>query len=234
VYLDLSGVLDRASRRPVVAAGLPAVIALPVAASGGQAGAWEVLSGYVAACLGFVFLLLLVFGRRKDASLAAGQTLFGVLLVGLGAAALLLLAALPAGLAWVAGLAVLVAAVEAGPALGHALARRFERRGKHAPPRAAESGGAIGVLGATLLLALVALVLAFLAAPPFTWVVVALVALTVLVAGTVSDEFGRAVSEEASGPDGWLGRGHLFRAADGLLVAAPATYVLARSLVPLL
>lgn len=234
--VDASLLLGRAGARPVLLAALLPGLVLPVVAAMDPAEGWARAPVTFAGALVLGFALLIVFGRRRGAVAGLGATMAVSLLVGLGAASLVLLRALPDGFRWVVALAVLVLAADgAGPLL--ALTRRGSA-GVGAGEDPAEQDLAVpldavlpGLLAVVVLGGLVLYVLA----PPLTWMVVALLGAVALIAALGGDYLQRALTLEAGVRVGTgsvrLGRGGIFALVDAILIAAPAAYVVARSAV---
>jgi sulfur-carrier protein len=215
VLLDAVEVLAAAAGRPVLlAAALPAV-GLPLAVVFRPDSGWEHVPGWVAASFLLASALMLAFGRRRNVAAGLGATLTAGLLVGLGAAGLLLLRALPSGFRWVLALLVLVAAAD--------LAAGLAGRLLGIQPVLGAVVGAAGA-GAVTTLAL---------RPPLDAVAGLMLAITAVVAAVGGGEAHRALARE-SGRDpeqpGLLpGGGGPLGLADGVLLAAPVAYLVARA-----
>lgn len=236
VLLDLSVLVAGAGARPVIPVALvpglvlPAMVAADVSASP-DAG-WDRIPGAFAVAFLLGFVLVLVFGRRGGAVAGLGATAMVSLLVGLGACGLLLLRGLPDGFRWILGLAVLtVAADVAGPAV-----RRFRQRSYDEDPGLLldhSTAPLEGVMPALVAAALTGGALVVLLAPPLSGLIMVMLVLIAVVAALGGAFLQRTLSAEAGtdpdDPGGRLGEGVLVGAVDALMLAAPAAYVLARS-----
>jgi hypothetical protein len=230
--VDLGGLFARAGARPVlVAAAIPAV-GLPVAVALDPETAWDRLPAFVAAGFLAAVLLVLVFGRRRTVTAGLGATMAVALLVGLGAACLLLLLALPDGLRWVLGVGVVVAAADVSAAVPLRVLddRRARADAFGDPPDSA--GWLLGLLPLVAVAAAVALVTLALD-PPLALRSAALLGLVALVAAVGGAQVHRSLAAEAGvalvDDRVRLGGGLVFSVVDAALLAAPAAYVLARS-----
>jgi hypothetical protein len=228
--LDAVRLFGRAGARPVLPAAAIPGVALPVLAAlepAQSAASWGRIGEVFAVAVLAGFALVLVFGRRRRVVVGLGAAFAAGLLVGLGAASIVLLYALPGGLTWLLALLALAVAADAtGPVVAAIEARR--------------GGGATEVtqLGsAPLLVTLVVLVvlttvLALGLDPPLTpWLAVILGA-AVAVAALGGEHLRRALVVEARrAPAGMFGAGAVLGAVDALLLSAPVAYVLARAVV---
>lgn len=216
LLLDFAGVLSSAGPRPVVLAAAVPGVALPAVVVARPGAGWEVVPDAVAGGVIAAFVMLLVFGRRRDVTGALGATLLVGLVVGLGATGLLLLRALPDGTRWVLGVVLAVAAVDTAR---QAAATR-------AQPRAAAA--------VTVAVALVAGGILLVAAnPPFVLASAAGVAAVALLAAAAAGLLREAVDDAvasvvADGGTRRAGEGIVTSVALPVLLAAPSAYALAR------
>lgn len=242
VLVDLSLLLAGAGARPVIPVALipglvlPAMVAADVAVD--PAAGWDRIPGAFAVAVIVAFVLVLAFGRRDGAVAGLAATATVSLLVGLGATSLLLLRGLPDGRVWMAVLlALLIAADAAGPLLRWFQGRRSDGLGRDPgqddvglPPRTLPLAG---VLPGLVAVAVVVGVLLAVLEPPFGGVVLSLLAAVAVVSALGGGYLHRALAVEAgTGPgigETRLGEGLLFGILDGALIAAPAAYVLVRS-----
>lgn len=216
--VDFTTVLASAGPRPVVlAAAVPGVV-LPAAVHVRPAWGWTTVPDVVAGGVLIAFVAVLVFGRRRDVTVALGATALAGLVIGLGATGLLLLRSLPQGSRWVLGLLVVVAAVQTARRAG---ATRL-------PPRAVAAWTVVAALLAGGALVVVV-------APPFTFslasgmAAVALLAVAAagLLGEAVDDAIASATIDRGNRPPP-AGAGVLTVAALPMLLAAPAAYAFAR------
>jgi len=219
--LDLASLLGRSAPRPVLPmAALPSVI-LPIVLARDPRAGWEELAGWYAVALLVGFLLVLLTRRRSGLVDGLGATCLLALVIGLGAAGLILSRAFPAvGFRLVAVLGVLVAAADLAAPLA---------RSAHAPtivvalaPLAGAAAAAVGVgaLGVDGL-------------PPD---VIALVAACAIAGVVLGDALTGSLQADAAEVAGLadprrFGGGAMFAALDAVLLAAPAAYVAARATV---
>lgn len=110
---QLSEALDATGPRPVVAAAAVAGLGAPLRVVLDRRAGLDAIPGLVAAMLLTGFLVVMIAGRRQDVARTMSGTLLAGLLVGLGAAGLLLLRASAAGARWTVGLLLLVVLPEA-------------------------------------------------------------------------------------------------------------------------
>lgn len=229
--VDLGGLLARAGVRPVLLAAAVPAVGLPVAIAVEPEAGWERLPAFVTVGFLTAVVLVLVFGRRRHVTAGLGATMVSALVVGLGAASLLLLAALPDGVRWVVGVGVVVAAADIGAAVS---LRLLDRTGDADEPLAPREGGRwLPGLTPLLAVALAVVVVAVVLDPPLaprTAAVLGLIGLVAAVGGTqvhrsLAVEAGVAVVDDRLR----LGGGLVFSVVDAALLAAPAAYVLARS-----
>jgi len=219
--LDLASLLGRSAPRPVLPMALLPSVILPIVLARDPRAGWEELAGWYAVALLVGFLLVLVTRRRSGLVDGLGATCLLTLVIGLGAAGLILSRAFPAvGFRLVAILGVLVAAADlAGPLA----------RSAHAPtivvalaPLAGAAVAAVGVgaLGVDGL-------------PPDVIALVAACAIAGVVLGDALTGSLQADAEGVAGPADprRFGGGAMFAALDAVLIAAPAAYVAARATV---
>jgi hypothetical protein len=234
--LDAALLFGRAGAKAVLpVAAIPGLV-LPVLAAlsqGDEGVGWHRVGEVFALAVMGGFALVLVFGRRRGVVAGLGVAFASGLLVGLGAASLVLLEALGAGLRWVLALAALAASADVAAAAATALQER--RRGETVP----DSGetphtlppGVAPLLATIAAVAVVALVLVFVLEPPFAPWVAAVLAAAVAVAALGGEHLRRMLTVEAGleeRPSG-LGTGSVLGAVDALLLSAPVAYVLARA-----
>lgn len=215
---DFSGLLARAGPRPVTLAAAVPGIGLPAAVAVRPETGWTAVPDFAAAGVLAAFVIVLVFGRRRDVTAALGGSALAGLVVGLGATGLLLLRALPDGFRWVLGVLAVVAAVD--------VARQSAASRMRAPAAGA----------ATVAAALVASgLLAAVADPPFSLATAAGVAAVALLAVAAAVVLHEAVDDavanatvDATRPRPSRRGGVLVFAALPALLAAPAAYAIAR------
>lgn len=225
VTLDAAGLLARVAARPILPAALVPAAGLPAAVALQPQSGWDLVPAFAAGGFLATFLFALLFGRRRGIVQGAGTTMLVGLVVGLGAASLLLLRGLPDGFRWVLAFAVVVLAADLGSALWEQVRRG--RRGSRAAPDRGLGGAVAGALlaGVGVLVVL---------RPPLAAPVAGLLTLVALTAAVGAADLQRALladGETAPPAPPRLGDGMLFGIADGMLFAAPAVYVLARSAV---
>ena len=220
VLLDLGELLAKAAARPVMLAAAAPGLGLPVAVAVAPEAGLALLPAAVAAMVIAAFGIVLRFRSRPVARL--GATGVAGLLVGLGASGLVLLRAMPSGVRWMVGLVLLVVVADAA---GAAL-----RRWAVVPSVWLE-------FGVPLVAVVVAAVGVWqLVDPPFQLVTAmrfGLVALVASVCGTrlelsLGDEAGIRLAAPSPARAPRLGQGRVLAMLDGLLLAAPAAYLLAR------
>lgn len=235
--LDLSLLLASSGAKPVLpVAAIPGLL-LPLAVAGADPLAgWEALPGFFAVALLAAFALILVFGRRTSVVAGLGATVAAGLVVGLGAASLLLLRGLAEGFRWVLALAVLVLAAEVAGPLARAVRSRADwDPGDDVEELPGELGTAPleGIGPALLAVAVGASALTVWLAPPVGLLAAALLAVIALVATLGGAYLQHALATEAGvdtdHPGARPGEGLLLGAAGALLLGAPAVYILARS-----
>lgn len=223
--VDLTGVLSRAAARPILPAALIPAVGLPVTVGVRPDLGWDLVPLFVAAGFVVTFLFALLFGRRRGIVQGAGTTVLAGLIVGLGAASLVLLRGLPGGFRWVLAFGLIAAAADLG---GPVVAAVQARRGGGHP---AEGGLAAGVVAAVLTAAVLLVALR----PTLSLPVTALLALIALTATLGAADLHRGLVAEADleapldRPR--LGDGVVFGLLDGVLIGAPIAYILARSAV---
>lgn len=237
VLVDLGLLLTAAGARPVLPVAfvpglvLPAMVATDVA---GDAGAgWDRLPGVFAVAFLLGFVLVLVFGRRGGAVMGLAATAMLSLLVGLGASGAILLRGLPNGFAWTFALLVLVVAADvAAPSV-----RLVRRRIASDEDAYLRDEGAddplLGVVPAVVAVALAATGLGLFFGAPLRPLVLVLLGLVAVVAALGGSYLRRALSAESgvdiASPEPRIGDGLVLGALDAMIIAAPAAYVLARS-----
>lgn len=234
--VDVCLLLARAGARPVLpVAFLPGVVlpaAIAAAALDDPVLGWDMVPGVFAAAVLAGFTLVLLFGRRDGAVAGLGATFTASLLVGLGAAALPLLRALPDGTEWVLSLLVLASAADlAGPA-----ARRLRRRrqGDDDAALAQSPTSALldGVVPAVGLVAVAGVALTVVFASTLQPSTTAMLGMVAVVGALGGGYLQRVLTVEAgAGADGTarLGSAVVLGVVDAVLLGAPAAYVLARS-----
>lgn len=234
VLADLAARLSRPGPRPITLAAAVPGVALPATIALRPETGWTAVPDFAVGGVLAAFLVALVFGRRRNVTAALGRTLLCGLVVGLGAAGLLLLVTLPDGFRWTLAAVVVLTVVEA---VRQAATAR-------ASPAAAGAG--------TVLVALVAAGVLTVAVPPFTLASAAAFAAVALVAGatagllrealedvqrpagdpgTARDPRGHAAvgtPAPETPPAGWLHAGVLTDAALPLLLGSPVAYAFAR------
>jgi hypothetical protein len=231
--VDLSDLLARASRRPILPAALVPALGLPLVVLRGPDVGWEQFSGFVAGGFLVAFVALLLFGRRREVTATLGATMVAGLVAGLGGASLLLLHALPEGFRWVLGLLALVVAADvAGPLAVLVRQRLIDVPGRFdsEPDVDMEPGVAEAVVFPSLAAAAAGALLVWLVSPPWDPRLAGLVALAAVLATMGGRFLGTMLVVEAVRPRP-RGRtpGILLGSVDGLLLAAPVAYVLARA-----
>jgi hypothetical protein len=229
VMLDVTSLLARARVRPVLAVAAVPGLALPLVASATPLTAWRWVPGWLAAAFLIGCVLVIVFGRRERVGAALGATIFVSLVVGVGAASLLALRALPDGFRWVAGLGIAVAIAEGGLMAVPPLRRRLSGQGR----RMSVTRPAAGVLAAAApvaALVVAGLVVALVLAPPFGAASAAIVMAVSLLAAGGGAALCRALRSDTMRLRPARGAGQLFAAADAVAYTAPAVYVAARLL----
>lgn len=224
VLADLSALLSRAAARPILPAALVPAVGLPVGVAVWPEAGWDLVPPFVAVGFLATFLFALLFGRRRGIVQGAGTTMLAGLVVGVGAASMVLLRGLPHGARWVLAFVLIVGAAD----IGALLAARFGG-GWGADGDLEESH----LLGSLVSAIAVAGVLLLVLRPPLGPAVVALLALAALTAAVGGADLWRNLVAEArvESPDGPSrpDAGVLLAAFDGLLLGAPLAYVLARS-----
>jgi CDP-diglyceride synthetase len=245
LLVDLSALLGAAGARPILPVALvpglvlPAMVAADVVAD--PAAGWDRIPGAFAVALLLGFALVLVFGRRNGAVAGLAATATVSLLVGLGASGILLLRGLPDGALWVAAvLALVLAADGAAPLLRRLAGARddlpdLDDPDLQEPAFATDPAALEAVLPAVGAVVLVGAVLALAIGDPLTPLVVVLLALVAVVAALGGAHLHRALCEEGGAdpdaPEPRVGGGLVLGALDAVVIAAPAAYVLARSVV---
>lgn len=238
VLVDMSVLSAGAGARPVLPVALipglvlPAMVAADVTASPGAG--WDRIPGAFAVAVLLGFGLVLVFGRRGGTVAGLGATGMVSLVVGLGASALLLLRGLPDGYRWVLALLLLTLAADvAGPLVRQVASRRSWDAGDESMDLDVAATPLHGVLPALVAVAVVGAALTFLLSPPLAPLMTAMLALIAVVAALGGAYLQRALAAEAAvdpdTPDLRIGQGAVLGAVDALVLAAPAAYVLARS-----
>jgi hypothetical protein len=245
LLVDLSALLGAAGARPILPVALvpglvlPAMVAADVVAD--PAAGWDRIPGAFAVALLLGFALVLVFGRRNGAVAGLAATATVSLLVGLGASGILLLRGLPDGALWVAAvLALVLAADGAAPLLRRLAGARddlpdLDDPDLQEPAFVTDPAALEAVLPAVGAVVLVGAVLALAIGDPLTPLVVVLLALVAVVAALGGAHLHRALCEEGGAdpdaPEPRVGGGLVLGALDAVVIAAPAAYVLARSVV---
>lgn len=235
--MDLNGILARAQARPVVPAAALAALGAPVVVLLSEPGrGWPRLPAVMAAGLLAAFLLVLLFGRRSGVVRGVGSTLAVGATSGLGAASLLLLHDLPQGFRLVWGLGALVLIAEtATPAFraAHRLSGRGsqQRLWSDEDDEPADPIALPAVVGGV---AVVAVGLTVFAAPPFSPLFAAALAVVAFIAAVGGRHLSTGLALETGtnrDPDSLtLGDGLLLSATVAIGLAAPVAYVVARSL----
>jgi hypothetical protein len=234
VIVDLAQLLTRSGMRPILPVALLPGLVLPVLVAGDPDRGWGWIGDVFAGAFLLAFLVVLVFGRRRRVTAAVGATALVSLLVGLGASSLLLLRGLEDGFRWMLGLGLLaVAADVTGPLVTDL--RRRQLRDDPAPPFEVEPGLLEGAVVPVASVAVVGWALTRLLAPPWDLQaagLVGLVAVLAVVGGRYLQE--ALITDVGVDPNPTalrLGDGVMLATADGMLLAAPAAYVLARAAV---
>lgn len=181
------------------------------------------------------FVFVLVFGRRSGAVRGVASTLAVGVTGGLAAASLLLLHDLPQGFRLVLGLGALVLIAETATP-GFRAARRLSERGR--PERMWEDeeqpSDHLELAPVIAGVAVVAVALTLFAAPPFSPLFAAAVAVVAFIAAVGGRHLSAGLALEAGtdrDPESLaLGEGMLLSVTAALGLAAPVTYVVARSL----
>jgi hypothetical protein len=231
VLFDVSGLLARSQARPVVLVAAVPALGLPIAAAADPVSGWERLPLYFAGTVLAAFALVLVFGRRRRVVAGLGATAFVALLVGLGAASLLLLRGLDLGFRWVLGFGLLAAAADLGASIADLVRARVVE--EHEPDEDL-SPSRWDLPATVLLVTVVAAALAALLEPPFRPGTAAVFALVAVTAGLGGTHLRRSLAAEAGAPVGVadalrVGEGLFLGVVDVVLLGAPAVYVLARA-----
>ena len=236
--LDLSFLLARGRARPVLPVVLFAGLALPAMAAADvardPAAGWDRLPAGFAIVILAAFALVLLFGRRGGAVVGLSATAMAALVIGLGAGGLLLLRGLPDGFRWVLATGALVLAADlAAPAMRALRRRRFGPEELTPGFDDQVSAPLDGVLPSLVAVAVVGAVLWAVLDGPLEPLVTVLLAVVAVVSALGGDYLQRALSTEAGvDPDGAgaaLGQGVVLAVLDALVLAAPAAYVVARS-----
>jgi molybdopterin converting factor small subunit len=217
VLLDLGGLLARTGGRPVLVAAVVPGLGLPLGVAAAPDSALALLPAATVVMLLGAFCLVLVLRGRAIAKL--GATVVAGLLVGLGAAGLVLLRATPDGVAWVAGLMVFVLVADVAGVL--------LRRWAVVPRVWLEFGLPL------LAVAVTAVAVWQVLDPPFGLVTAMRFGLVAVVASVCGTRLEHSLGQEAGirldGRRAKLGQGRLAAALDTLLLASPAAYLLART-----
>jgi molybdopterin converting factor small subunit len=216
--LDLGGLLARSEARPVLLAAAVPGLGLPLGVAAAPEAGLALVPIAIAVLVIGAFVVVLGVRGRPLATL--GGTMLAGVLVGLGAAALVLLRVTPGGAGWVLGLAAVAVAADAS---GAGL-----RRWAVVPSVWLE-------IGVPLAVAAVAAVGVWQAlAPPFNLVTAmrfALVAALASVCGTrLETSLGQEARVRRDGRPLRIGQGRLIGALDAVLIGAPGAYLLARAL----
>lgn len=224
--LDLGGVLARASARPILPVALLPAIGMPLVAAT-EPRAWRLLPLLAAGAFLATFVVALLAGRRRGVVEAAGSTLLAGIFVGLGTGSLVLLHALPDGPRWVLAFLLVVLAADVGAPLAERLGSA--RRARHASTADGD------LLGPAAAAAVAAVAAAVLLRPPLGLVTATLLGLVGLTAAVGATDLLRALRADATDSlhprptVARIGDGLLLGAVDGMLLGAPAAYVIARS-----
>ncbi len=238
MLLDLAVLLAGAGAKPVLPVALIPGLALPVLVAAGNAGdpgaGWDRIPDAFAVAFLLGFALILAFGRRRGVVMGLSATAMASLVVGLGVTSAILLRALPDGFAWVAALLLLVLAADlAAPLIRAVQRRRRDAEDDYLRSAAPPSDPLQGVVPALVAVALVSVGLGLFFGPPLQPLVLALLGLIAVVAALGGAYLQRALSTEAGvhpdAPAPRLGEGLVVGALDAVVIAAPAAYVLARS-----
>lgn len=223
--VDGSRRFARVGARPVLPVAVVPVVALPLTAAGDPALAWARVGTWYAATFLLAALLLLVSGRRTDAARGLGATMALAGLAGLGSGAMVLVAGLREGMAWLVALALLVVASD----LPDRALRVWAARRGYAADRYARVA-AIGAVAATVFVgAALATALAGRLWPP----VIVVAALVTLAAGRAGVALW-PVEAGAEPSAGEAARGapaaaSALTATGTLLLAAPVFYLVVRA-----
>ena len=209
--VDASRLLGRYCARPVLPAAAVPVVALPVVAANDAATTWTQVGGWYVATFVAATALLLLSGRRHGATMGLGATMAVAAVVGLGAGALVLLAALPSGGVWLVVVVLLAVAADVPDRL---VGLRAHREGGE-PPRARPGPGAIAALATAL-------------TPAASPLMIAAVAVTVLVADRVVVMVARSTPSRGAAPGRAPAPGGLLGSCGTLLLAAPVAYLVLR------
>jgi len=219
--LDLAPLLGRTIARPVLPMAVIPALVLPVALARDPVAGWEELAGWYAGALLVGFALLLATGRRTGVVDGLGMTCLLALVVGLGAAGLILCRAFPeVGFRLIAVLGVLVATADLAAPLA---------RSAGAPPLVVALAPLVGALVAAIGLSVMGI-------DGLPADVIALIAACAIAGVVLGDALTGSLRAEAAGATGpadprRLGGGALFAALDAVLLAAPAAYAAARATV---
>jgi hypothetical protein len=225
VLLDFTLLLGRAGAKPILPVAAVPAVALPVLVAfdpSPSGAAWaRVPEFYAVAVLGG-FLLVLVFGRRRNVTSGLGVTFAVGLFVGLGAAGLLLLYGL--GATWLVALVVVALAADlAGPLAGAALQRSDEA--------SRELAQTVPLIAAVVAVVVASAALAVLV--PMEWATAGLLGAAAAVAALGGEHLREVLTAEAGVGSGGpvFGGGVVVGAVDALFLSAPVAYVLARAAV---
>lgn len=219
--VDASRLLGRYCARPVLPAAAVPVVALPVVAANDAATTWTQVGGWYVATFVAATALLLLSGRRHGATMGLGATMAVAAVVGLGAGALVLLAALPSGGVWLVVVVLLAVAADVPDRLVGLGAHREAGQ----PARARPGPGAIAALGGVVF---AAAALATALAPAASPLMIAAVAVTVLVADRVVVMVARSTPPGGAAPGRAPAPGGLLGSCGTLLLAAPVAYLVLR------
>ena len=142
VLLEVAARLAGVGQRPLVPAAAVGAVGAPLAVAAAGASGWERLPLLMALMLLAAFGVALVAPRKRQITRTLGATVLPGLLVGMGAAGLVVLRSATAGFRWTVGLLLMTAL----PVLLGALAARVEDRGADVPVRMVAAGAVGGAL----------------------------------------------------------------------------------------
>lgn len=226
VLIGLAAVVDGArlfgllGARPVLPAAALPVVALPLAAADEPMAIWPRIGSWYAAALVLAAVLLLVAGRRHQATLGLGSTMALAALAGLGGVSLVLLAAVSDGVVWLVALVLLMAAGDVPDRVVRAVLTRRGRGG----PALTRAAAAAALAGTVFAAAGAATALSEIVSPVGVVVVGAIVWLAGRAGAAL---WPRGLPTVARSPPA-LATGGPLAACGTLLLAAPLAYLVVR------
>lgn len=211
MLVQLSDLLAAGGRRPVVPAAAVAALGAPIGLLLAGEQTWDRVPMLMAAMLLAAFVLALAAPRKTDVTLTLAATVLPAVLLGLGAAGVLVLRSAAAGFRWTVGLLLLTAA----PVGVGAVAQRLAG----APAQTSARVVSAGAIGGALLLA---------ADPPFGPVVTVVLTVVGLAAGWAAAAVTAVLVAAEAPDDGQRPRGVAALATmTAPMVAAPIAAFLA-------